>query len=144
MASVNKVIIIGNLGKDVECRFTPNGSAVAGATVATSRKWKDKQGEAKEETEWHRVVFYERLAEIAGEYLKNGKPVYIEGRLKTRKWTDKEGVERYTTEVIAEHMQMLGSREGGEQEAQKAPPKTHGERKKAAASFDEMDDDIPF
>ncbi len=114
MASVNKVIIVGNLGRDPETRYATSGSAICNITVATSRQWKDKtSGEKKEETEWHRVVFYDRLAEIAGEYLKKGRPVYVEGRLKTRKWQDKEGVDRYTTEIVAEEMQLLGSREGG-------------------------------
>ncbi len=114
MASINKVILIGNLGRDPEVRYTPNGNAVCNISVATTRNWKDKSsGDKVEETEWHRVVFYDRLAEIAGEYLKKGRPVYVEGRLKTRKWTDKEGKDNYTTEVIAENMQLLGGREGG-------------------------------
>ena len=114
MASVNKVIIIGNLGKDPEVRYLPSGSAICNITVATSRQWKDKNsGERQEETEWHRVVFFDRLAEIAGEYLKKGRPVYVEGRLKTRKWTDKDGVEKYTTEIFADQMQLLGGREEG-------------------------------
>lgn len=114
MAAVNKVILVGNLGRDPEVRYSPNGGAICNVSLATTRNWKDKaSGEKREETEWHRVVFYDRLAEIAGEYLKKGRSVYIEGRLKTRKWTDKEGQERYTTEIIAEEMQMLGSREGG-------------------------------
>jgi single-strand DNA-binding protein len=114
MASVNKVILIGNLGRDPETRYATSGAAICNVTIATSRQWKDKaSGEKREETEWHRVVFYDRLAEIAGEYLKKGRPVYVEGRLKTRKWQDKEGLERYTTEIIAEEMQLLGSREGG-------------------------------
>lgn len=114
MASVNKVIIIGNLGRDPEVRYTPSGAAVCNVSVATTRNWKSREGgERQEETEWHRVVFYDRLAEIAGEYLKKGRPVYVEGRLKTRKWTDKEGREQYTTEIIAEQMQLLGSRDGG-------------------------------
>lgn len=114
MASVNKVILIGNLGRDPETRYAPSGSAICNVAIATSRNWKDKaSGEKREETEWHRVVFFDRLAEIAGEYLKKGRPVYVEGRLKTRKWTDKEGQERYTTEIVAEEMQLLGSREGG-------------------------------
>jgi single-strand DNA-binding protein len=166
MASVNKVILIGNLGKDPEVRYAPSGSAIANVTIATSRNWKDKtSGERQEETEWHRVVFYDRLAEIAGEYLKKGKSVYIEGRLKTRKWTDKEGVEKYTTEIIAQEMTMLGGREGGgggmgggddmgggEQRApapqRSAPaPRSAPASKPAAKSatgFDDMDDDIPF
>ncbi len=114
MASVNKVILVGNLGRDPETRYSTSGAAICNITIATSRQWKDKaSGEKREETEWHRVVFYDRLAEIAGEYLKKGRPVYIEGRLKTRKWQDKEGEDRYTTEIIAEEMQLLGSREGG-------------------------------
>jgi single-strand DNA-binding protein len=113
MASINKVILIGNLGRDPEVRYTTSGAAICNLTIATSRNWKDKtSGDKVEETEWHRVVFYDRLAEIAGEYLKKGRSVYVEGRLKTRKWTDKDGVEKYTTEVIAENMQMLGGREG--------------------------------
>lgn len=113
MASVNKVILIGNLGRDPETRYAPSGAAVCNISLATTRNWKDKTtGEKREETEWHRVVFYDRLAEIAGEYLKKGRPVYVEGRLKTRKWSDKDGIERYTTEIIAEEMQLLGSRDG--------------------------------
>ena len=114
MAAVNKVILVGNLGRDPETRYSPNGGAICNVSIATTRSWKDKaSGERKEETEWHRVVFYDRLAEIAGEYLKKGRPVYVEGRLKTRKWTDKEGQEKFTTEIIAEEMQLLGGREGG-------------------------------
>jgi len=114
MASVNKVILIGNLGRDPETRYSTSGAAICNITVATSRQWKDKaSGEKREETEWHRVVFYDRLAEIAGEYLKKGRPVYVEGRLKTRKWQDKDGQDRYTTEIVAEEMQLLGSRDGG-------------------------------
>ena len=113
MASVNKVIIVGNLGRDPEVRYNPNGGAWCTVSIATSRNWKDKtSGEKVEETEWHRVVFNDRLAEIAGEYLKKGRSVYVEGRLKTRKWTDKDGAEKFTTEIIAQEMQMLGSREG--------------------------------
>jgi len=114
MASVNKVILIGNLGRDPEVRYTPSGAAVCNISLATTRNWKSKDGgERQEETEWHRVVLYDRLAEIAGEYLKKGRPVYIEGRLKTRKWQDKEGKDTYTTEIIADQMQLLGGREGG-------------------------------
>ena len=113
MASVNKVIIVGNLGRDPEVRYNPNGVAWCTVSIATSRNWKDKNsGEKVEETEWHRVVFNDKLAEIAGEYLKKGRSVYVEGRLKTRKWTDKDGAEKYSTEIIANEMQMLGSREG--------------------------------
>src|SRR3989304_4058074 len=113
MASVNKVILIGNLGRDPETRYMPNGEAVANITVATTESWKDKaSGEKQEKTEWHRVTFYRRLAEIVGEDLRKGSQVYIEGRLETRKWQDKEGKDRYTTEIIADRMQMLGSRSG--------------------------------
>lgn len=114
MASVNKVIIIGNVGRDPETRHSPNGGAICNLSIATTRNWKDKaSGEKREETEWHRVVFYDRLAEIVGDYVKKGRPIYVEGRLKTRKWQDKDGIEKYTTEIIAEEMQLLGSREGG-------------------------------
>jgi single-strand DNA-binding protein len=114
MASVNKVILIGNLGRDPEVRYMPSGSAMCTVAIATSRNWKNKDsGERQEETEWHRVVFFDRLAEIAGEYLKKGKSVYVEGRLKTRKWTDKDGIEKYTTEIVAQEMTMLGGREDG-------------------------------
>ena len=114
MASVNKVILIGNLGRDPEVRYTPSGAAVCNLSLATTRNWKNRDsGERQEETEWHRVVLYDRQAEIAGEYLKKGRPVYIEGRLKTRKWQDKEGRDQYTTEIVAETMQLLGGREGG-------------------------------
>ncbi|ODU97147.1 MAG: single-stranded DNA-binding protein [Thiomonas sp. SCN 64-16] len=156
MASVNKVILVGNLGRDPETRFAPSGSAICNITLATSRNWKDKSsGEKREETEWHRVVFYDKLAEIAGEYLKKGRPVYVEGRLKTRKWTDKDGVEKYTTEIIAEEMQLLGGREGGggggaddegysrnrEADSGRAPAPAAS---KPASDFSDMDDDIPF
>ena len=115
MASVNKVILIGNLGRDPEIRYNANGGAWCTVSIATTRSWKSKDsGERVEETEWHRVVFNDRLAEIAGEYLKKGRAVYVEGRLKTRKWTDKDGIEKYTTEIIANDMTLLGSRnEGG-------------------------------
>jgi single-strand DNA-binding protein len=114
MASVNKVILIGNLGRDPEVRYNPSGGAWCTISLATTRNWKNREtGERQEETEWHRVVFNDRLAEIAGEYLKKGRPVYVEGRLKTRKWQDKEGKDTYTTEIIADQMQLLGGREGG-------------------------------
>ena len=162
MASVNKVIIVGNLGKDPEVRYMPSGSAICSVTIATSRQWKDKtSGERQEETEWHRVTFFDRMAEIAGEYLKKGRPVYVEGRLKTRKYTDKDGVEKYATEIIASDMQLLGGREGGggggaagddmgspapaprsAPAARSAPaPKPAA---KSSTGFDDMDDDIPF
>ena len=158
MASVNKVIIVGNLGRDPEVRYTPNGSAVCNVSVATTRTWKNKDsGDKSEETEWHRVVFYDKLAEIAGEYLKKGRSVYVEGRLKTRKWQDKDGVEKYTTEIIATEMQMLGSREGMgggsaaddgggyERPAPASRPAAAANRPAPKASgFSDMDDDIPF
>ncbi len=111
---VNKVILVGNLGKDPETRYMPNGKAVTNFSIATSESWKDKQtGEQREQTEWHNIVMYDRLAEIAAEYLKKGSQVYLEGKLRTRKWQDKEGRDRYTTEINANEMQMLGSRAGG-------------------------------
>lgn len=114
MASVNKVIILGNLGADPEVRYMPNGGAVVNLSVATSSQWKDKSsGERREKTEWHRVVLYNRMAEIAGEYLRKGRSVYIEGRLETRKWQDKDGADRYTTEIIGDQMQLVGGRDGG-------------------------------
>ena len=155
MASVNKVIIIGNLGRDPEMRYMPSGGAVCNVSIATSRNWKDKaSGERKEETEWHRVVFFDRLAEIAGEYLKKGSSVYVEGRLQTRKWTDKEGVERYTTEIVVQEMTMLGGRASGE-DYERAPAERSaggagrgapagGGAKRTTTEFDKLDDDIPF
>lgn len=113
MASVNKVIILGNLGRDPETRYTTGGDAVTNLNIATSEQWKDKSGEKQERTEWHRVVLFGRTAEIAGEYLKKGRSVYIEGRLQTRKYTDKDGVEKYSTEIVADRMQLIGGREGG-------------------------------
>ena len=113
MASVNKVILVGNLGRDPEVRYSAEGSAICNISIATTSQWKDRtSGEKREETEWHRVVFYNRLAEIAGEYLRKGRPVYVEGRLRTRIWTGQDGQERFTTEIIAEQMQMLGGRDG--------------------------------
>src|SRR5688500_19318875 len=113
MASVNKVILIGNLGKDPETRYLPSGDAVTNISVATSDKWKDKSGEMQEHTESHRVAFFGKTAEIAGEYLKKGSPVYVEGRIRTRKWQDEEGQERFSTEIVADRMQVLGARGGG-------------------------------
>ena len=159
MASINKVILIGNLGRDPEMRSFPDGGSISNVTLATTRSWKDKNsGERVEETEWHRIVFRDRLAEIAGEYLRKGKQVYIEGRLKTRKYTDKDGVEKYTTEIMASDMTMLGSREGmgggdegggggGGYSRPARPAAAPAAAPKAAAkptSFDDMDDDIPF
>ena len=153
---VNKVILIGNLGKDPETRSLPSGGAVANVTVATTDGWKDKQtGEKKEHTEWHNVVFFDRLAEIAGQYLKKGSKVYIEGTLRTRKWQDKEGKDRYTTEIRGDTMQMLGSRAGAG-EARGGPAESRGDSapkgegaaksaaKKPTGKFDDMEDDIPF
>ena len=162
MASVNKVILVGNLGRDPEVRYAPSGDAFANVTLATTRTWKDKtSGEKKEETEWHRIIFNGRLAEIAGEYLKKGRPIYVEGRLRTRKWQDKDGVEKSTTEIVADQMQMLGSREGmgapagdddGSASSSRAPAAAGGggsaarpaAAKKPPGGFDDMDDDIPF
>lgn len=148
---VNKVILVGNLGRDPEVRYSPNGQAVANVTIATSESWKDKNtGEKQERTEWHRIVFWGKLAEIAGEYLKKGSQIYVEGRLQTRKWTDKEGHEKYTTEVVANEMQMLGSRQGAgappsdfNQDEPAAAPAAKASPAKAAAGGD-FDDDIPF
>lgn len=143
---VNKVIIIGNLGKDPEVRYTPNGVAVANITVATSESWKDKQsGENQERTEWHRVVMFARLGEIAGEYLRKGSKVYLEGRLQTRKWQDKSGQDRYTTEIIAESMQMLDSKGGAAGQADSAPAmEKAGADAQMSEPTDSFDDDIPF
>lgn len=148
MASVNKVILVGNLGADPETRYQTSGDAITNIRLATTDKWKDKaSGEMKEATEWHRIAFFGRLAEIAGEYLKKGSQVYIEGRIRTRKYQDKDGNERYSTEIIGDRMQMLGSRAGSGEPREPAEPK--GEAKPAAAKkpagkFDDMEDDIPF
>ena len=165
MASINKVIIVGNLGKDPEMRSFPNGDQIANVTIATTDKWKDKQtSEMKEATEWHRVVFNGRLAEIVEQYLRKGSQVYVEGSLRTRKWTDKDGVDKYTTEIRADQMQMLGSRQGmgapgGDEDgggggggySRPAPasrPAAQAPRAaapaKSTSGFDDMDDDIPF
>ncbi len=151
--SVNKVILVGRLGKDPETRYMTNGEAVTNATLATSENWKDKNGEKQERTEWHSLVFYRRLAEIAGEYLKKGAQIYVEGKLQTRKWQDKEGKDRYTTEIIVNEMQMLGSKTGSSSsfevvESAPAPSRASagGAAKPAPAKggFDNFDDDIPF
>ncbi len=172
MASINKVILIGNLGRDPETRYTTSGSAICNIRLATTRTWKDKtSGDKVEETEWHTVVFFDRLAEIAAEYLKKGRSVYVEGRLKTRKWQDKEGHDRYSTEIVGEDMKMLGGREGmgggdegggssrgyareggeggGERSARPAQRPAAGkpaaaQPAKSSTGFDDMDDDIPF
>lgn len=172
MASVNKVILVGNLGRDPELRYTAEGTAMCNLSLATTSQWKDKSGERREETEWHRVNMFGRLAEIAGQYLKKGRSVYIEGRLRTRKYTDSNGVEKYSTEIVADQMQMLGGRDGGGESGggyggdyggrsggrsggggfggdegygggrAAAPAPASGNR--PATSFDDMDDDIPF
>ena len=149
--SVNKVILVGRLGKDPETRYMTNGEAVTNATLATSENWKDKSGEKQEKTEWHNLVFYRRLAEIAGEYLKKGSQIYVEGKLQTRKWQDKEGKDRYTTEIIVNEMQMLGGKSSGagsfEVVENKPVASSGGAPAKAApakSSFDNFDDDIPF
>ena len=158
MASVNKVIILGNLGRDPETRYTTGGDAVTNLRIATSEQWKDKNGEKQEKTEWHQVVLFGRQAEIAGEYLKKGRSVYIEGRLQTRKYTDKEGVEKYSTEVVADRMQLLGGKGesgggdaefGGSSPAASAPRRESGgggAKASGAAkkNTDDFDDDIPF
>ena len=162
MASVNKVILIGNLGRDPETRYMPDGGAITNISIATTENWKDKNGDKQEKTEWHRVAFFGKLAEIAGEYLKKGSQVYVEGRLQTRKWQDKDGQDKYTTEIVANAMQMLGSRQGmgggsapdmGEREsggggggssqrpASAGKPAAAG---KTGGKFDDFEDDIPF
>lgn len=170
MASVNKVILVGNLGRDPEVRFMPNGEAVCNFSIATTDSWKDKSGAKQERTEWHNIVMYRKLAEIAGEYLKKGRPVYVEGRLQTRKWQTKEGQDRYTTEIIADQMQMLGGREGGSNASyeggidqsssasdyNQAPSSNQGGsssgqsakqapvKSTGGSGFDDFEDDIPF
>ena len=171
MASVNKVILVGNLGRDPEVRYMPNGEAVANFSIATTENWKDKSGVKQEKTEWHNIVMYRKLAEIAGEYLKKGRPVYVEGRLQTRKW-EKDGVTRYSTEIIADSMQMLGGKDsgssnasydggmdqGGGQDEFNQTPTNQGQSRQSApsqpaakpaasqpsSSFDDFEDDIPF
>ena len=152
--SVNKVILVGRLGKDPETRYMTNGDAVTNVSLATSDTWKDKNGEKQERTEWHNLVFYRRLAEVAGEYLKKGSHIYVEGKIQTRKWQDKEGKDRYTTEIIVNEMQMLGGKSsgGGSFEVVDSAPSrgasSGGSSKPAAkpagGSFDNFDDDIPF
>ncbi len=161
MASVNKVILLGNLGRDPETRYTTGGDAVCNLNIATSETWKDKSGEKQEKTEWHRVVLFGRTAEIAGEYLKKGRSVYIEGRLQTKKYTDKDGVEKYSTEIVGDRMQLIGgTREGGGGDAEFAAPSGGGGRRESSApsggggggkpaggakkNVDDFDDDIPF
>ena len=170
MASVNKVILVGNLGRDPEVRFMPNGEAVCNFSIATTENWKDKSGVKQEKTEWHNIVMYRKLAEIAGEYLKKGRPVYVEGRLQTRKW-EKDGVTRYSTEIVADSMQMLGGKDSGGSNAnydggmdqnggnddfnQSAPKPSNSQTaakqtnnqqspNKSSGNFDDFEDDIPF
>jgi len=156
MASVNKVILVGNLGRDPEMRYLPSGEAVVNLALATTDKFKDKSGEMKEQTEWHRVSFFGRTAEVCGQYLKKGSQVYIEGSLRTRKYTDKDGVEKYATEIRGDRMQMLGSKGGGgmadmddsgfnQQPAPRAQARPSAPAARPASSgFDDMEDDIPF
>ena len=162
MASVNKVILLGNLGRDPETRYTTGGDAVCNLNIATSEQWKDKSGEKQEKTEWHRVVLFGRTAEIAGEYLKKGRSVYIEGRLQTKKYTDKDGVEKYSTEIVGDRMQLIGgTREGGGGDAEFSPPSSGGGGRREGGApgsgggggkpaggskknTDDFDDDIPF
>lgn len=160
MASVNKVILLGNVGRDPEIRYLPSGQAVATVSVATSSRRKDRaSGETIEETQWHRVTFFDRLAEVVGEYVKKGKSIYVEGRLKYGKYTDKDGVERYTTDIMASELQLLGGRDdsqggsapAGGGERRSPPPAREPQRRppapaasKPASGFDDMDDDIPF
>jgi len=152
MASVNKVILIGNLGRDPEMRYLPSGDAVANLRIATTDTWKDKNGDKQEATEWHSVVFFGKQAEICGQYLKKGSPLYVEGSLRTRKWQDKEGNDRYTTEIRGDRMQMLGSRGGaggGSTDYDSPPTDSGGSRSRPAGGgggggFDDLDDDIPF
>lgn len=163
MASVNKVILVGNCGRDPEVRYAPSGAAICNVSIATSSRRKDKaSGESIEDTQWHRVTFYDRLAEIAGEYLKKGRPVYVEGRLKYGKYTDKDGIERNTVDIVATEMQLLGGREGGmgggmgggddvgggaparSAPPQRSAPAAKSAPAKSATSFDDIDDDIPF
>ncbi|KAG1654016.1 Single-stranded DNA-binding protein [Nymphon striatum] len=165
MASINKVILVGNLGQDPEVKYMPSGGAVTNISIATTDSWKDKAtGEKKDKTEWHRVVFFNRLAEIAGEYLRKGSQVYVEGSLRTRKWQNQQGQDQYTTEIVAREMQMLGSRAGGSGDFQNRPSQGQGQGQSQGQAqsqgysnqkpqqqtseppqnFDNFDDDIPF
>ncbi len=159
MASVNKVILVGNLGRDPEMRYLPSGEAVANLAIATTDKYKDKSGQMVEQTEWHRVSFFGRTAEVCGQYLKKGSQVYVEGSIRTRKYTDKEGVEKYATEIRGDRMQMLGGRSGGgmadmdDGSFNPSPPPQRSQprgnapaaaQRPASGGFDDMDDDIPF
>lgn len=144
MASVNKVILMGNVGRDPEVRYLPSGKAACNISIATSTRRKDKDGNVTEDTQWHRVQFFDKLAEIAGQYVKKGNPLYIEGRIKYGKFTNKDGVEQNTCDIVATEMQLLGSREGGQQSAAPAAPRQAAKPAAAGSGFDDMDDDIPF
>ena len=140
--SVNKAILVGRLGKDPEVRYMTNGDAVANVSLATSETWKDKNGEKQDRTEWHHLIFYRRLAEIAGEYLKKGSQIFVEGRIQTRKWQDKEGKDRYTTEIIVNEMKMLGSKPSDD--SSPAPQQKTTAEPAGKGNFDNFDDDVPF
>ena len=146
MASVNKVILVGNCGRDPEVRYLPSGGAVANVSIATTSRRKDRNsGEFVEETQWHRVTFFERLAEVVGEYVKKGTPIYVEGRLTYRKYTDKDGIEKNATDIIASEIQLLGGRESGDAKTKSAPSKAPSKAPASAGSgFDDMSDDIPW
>lgn len=144
MASVNRAIIIGNLGRDPEMRYMPSGEAVANLAIATTDKYTDKQGAKQEVTEWHRVSFFGKTAEVCGQYLKKGSQVYVEGSIRTRKYTDKDGVEKYATEIRGDRMQMLGSKDKPESSASDYQKASGGSRSGGASGFDDMSDDIPF
>jgi single-strand DNA-binding protein len=143
MASVNKAIIVGNLGKDPEMRYTPNGDPIASFSVATTEKWKGKDGQQQEKTEWHNITIFGKLAEVCGEYLKKGSSVYLEGRIQTDKYTDKQGVEKYSTKIIADRMQMLGGKPEGSP-SKTAETKADGKKGKPSETFADMEDDIPW
>jgi len=144
--SVNKVILVGHLGKDPETRYMPNGEAVANFSIATSETWKDKQGEKQEKTEWHNIVAYKKLAEIVEKYVKKGSLIYVEGRITTEKWQDKEGKDRYTTKIVANEMKMLGGKPSGDQDkpAASEKPAAAQQEPRKVTNFDNFDDDIPF
>lgn len=149
MVSVNRAILVGNLGRDPELRYLPNGDAVANFSIATTETWKDKEGNKQEATEWHRISFFGRLAEVCGQYLKKGSAVYIEGSIRTRKWVDKEGQDRYTTEIRGERMQMLGGKPGGDAgthdaSTSQAPTESAPQAQRSGGNFNDFEDDIPF
>jgi single-strand DNA-binding protein len=148
MASVNKVILIGHLGQDPELRYIPNGDATTTISIATTETWKDKAGEKQENTEWHRCIFWRRAAEVVAEYAKKGSQMYVEGKLQTRKWTDKDGVDRYTTEIVASEFKFLGNKgtsdEGRSPRGEAARPRREASGGRSKSSFDDMEDDTPF